>query len=90
MAGNWKMNPTSIKEARELSALVASAARTLAQDKPGFNVEVTVIPPSPFLSIVADQINGTFAKLGAQDLHPAAKVNYVYRKIDPLRAMLRA
>lgn len=31
MAGNWKMNPASAKEAQELAALLASAARTTAQ-----------------------------------------------------------
>lgn len=31
MAGNWKMNPVTVKEAKELAALLASAARTTAQ-----------------------------------------------------------
>ncbi|GAX85564.1 hypothetical protein CEUSTIGMA_g12979.t1 [Chlamydomonas eustigma] len=73
MAGNWKMNPASIKEAREMAALLASSLRTIAQDKPGFDVEVVVIPPSPFLHIVADVLSGTVAKIGAQDVHPESK-----------------
>ena len=36
------------------------------QDKPGFDVEVAVIPPFPFLALVSNQLGGTFAKLGAQ------------------------
>lgn len=36
------------------------------QDKPGFDVEVAVIPPFPYLALVSNQLGGTFAKLGAQ------------------------
>ena len=86
---------TSTQEARELSALLASAMRTVvqvwnwcevgalrvadaalhlcAQDKPSFDVEVAVIPPAPFLPIVADALEGTVAFLGAQDVYPQAK-----------------
>ncbi|KAG1655181.1 hypothetical protein FOA52_004200 [Chlamydomonas sp. UWO 241] len=73
MAGNWKMNPTTRKEAMELAALVASAARTSAQDKPGFNMEVIAIPPFPYLDLVSQALTGSVAQLGAQDVHPAAK-----------------
>ena len=44
-----------------------------AQDKPSFDVEVAVIPPAPFLPIVADALEGTVAFLGAQDVYPQAK-----------------
>jgi len=47
--------------------------RTLAQDKPLFDVEVAVIPPTPFLPFVAEALEGTATKLGAQDCHPGAK-----------------
>lgn len=40
MAGNWKMNPTTIREALALAALLATTARNLARDKPDLDVEV--------------------------------------------------
>ena len=61
------------QEAKELSALLASAMRTAVQDKPSFDVEVAVIPPAPFLPIVAQALSGTVTKLGAQDCYPVAK-----------------
>ena len=62
-----------MQEAKELGALLASSMRTLVQDKPLFDVEVAVIPPTPFLSFVAEALEGTVARLGAQDCHPVAK-----------------
>lgn len=47
--------------------------RVCAQDKPSFDVEVAVIPPAPFLPIVAAALEGTVALLGAQDVFPQAK-----------------
>lgn len=73
MAGNWKMNPTSLAEASELAALVASAARTTQQDKKGFDVQVAVIPPFPFLPHVASALYGTFVAVGCQDVHAKDK-----------------
>ncbi len=44
---------------------------SLPQAKP--SVDVAIIPPTPFLPIVAEALAGTRAKIGAQDVYPAAK-----------------
>lgn len=39
----------------------------VAQDTPGFGVEVLIIPPFPYLHMCADMLlSGTIVKLGAQ------------------------
>jgi len=59
MAGNWKLNPKTMDEARTLAALVGAAAR---EDKaPGVKTrecEVFVCPPSPFISEVSRIVSG--------------------------------
>jgi hypothetical protein len=55
MAGNWKLNPKTLDEARTLAALTGAAARE-EKGVPGVKpraCEVFVCPPSPFISEVA-------------------------------------
>lgn len=61
IAGNWKMN---------LDAPAAAAlGRDVVQATGRFhNIEVVVIPPFPFLSLVAKTLEGSSIGLGAQDL----------------------
>jgi hypothetical protein len=40
MAGNWKMNPTTLEECESLSALLRTTAENLKRDKPDLDVEV--------------------------------------------------
>lgn len=59
MAGNWKLNPKTMDEARTLAALVGAAAK---EDKaPGVKTrecEVFVCPPAPFISEVSRIVSG--------------------------------
>ena len=73
MAGNWKLNPATLDAATTLAALVAAAARNDAEHKPDRDVEVLVCPPYPYLHKVAELLEGTPVKLGAQDVHFEAK-----------------
>jgi hypothetical protein len=47
MAGNWKMNPTSLQDVESLSALLRTTAENLARDKPDLDVEVGRSPSCP-------------------------------------------
>lgn len=59
MAGNWKLNPKTMEEARTLAALVGAAAK---EDKaPGVKTrecEVFVCPPAAFISEVSRIVSG--------------------------------
>jgi len=59
MAGNWKLNPKTMDEARTLAALVGAAAK---EDKaPGVKTrecEVFVCPPAAFISEVSRIVSG--------------------------------
>mmetsp|Transcript_21368 Transcript_21368/g.27622 ORF Transcript_21368/g.27622 Transcript_21368/m.27622 type:complete len:288 (+) Transcript_21368:79-942(+) len=71
MAGNWKMNPTTIDEAFDLATGVAAASADLKDD-----VEVVVIPSHPFLVPVKEKIEGSKVKLGAQNCFTEDKGAY--------------
>ncbi len=62
VAGNWKMNSTSTT-ALELAKGIA--ARMGSDD----TVEAVVCPPFPYLSLVADAIQGSSVQLGAQNCY---------------------
>ena len=64
IVANWKMNPSSSKEAEELSGTVQREVRGLK------NVEIVLCPPFPYLSVV-----GALAK-GAQSCHWEQKGAY--------------
>src|SRR3989344_7336826 len=61
LAANWKLNPTSIKEAEKL---FLAASRVTKRSK---DIEILICPPTPFI----DRLNTTNieskVKLGAQD-----------------------
>ncbi len=62
LAANWKMNPTNIDDALDLVRGVLSVARGHADA-----IEVIVIPPFPWLLAVAEVLDQSGVKLGAQD-----------------------
>jgi triosephosphate isomerase len=53
MAGNWKLNPKTLDEARTLAALVGAAARDGGIGTKGSRTDVFVCPPAPFVAEVA-------------------------------------
>ena len=62
IAGNWKMNPSTLDEAVALARAVASAA----DEVPG--VTTVVCPPTIWLAGVARSIAGN-VEVGAQTMH---------------------
>ncbi len=68
VAGNWKLNPTTLSEASNLLKLIAAnfANHRIASstDVP----EVVVFPPFPFLSLALAELDGTGIKVGAQNV----------------------
>merc|ERR1719231_687635 len=65
MAGNWKMNPTTLDEAKSLATEVAKFDTSVA------NCAVCV--PFPFLPAVAEILAGSGVSVGAQDLYTEEK-----------------
>lgn len=61
IAGNWKMNPSSVEDAVALAEGVASASTSPP-------CEVVVTPPHPFLSDVADKLGDSPVKIAAQSI----------------------
>lgn len=63
VAGNWKMNTTSVGA----KALASGVRDQLA----GFDrADVALCPPFPYLSLVADVVRGTAIAVGAQNVFP--------------------
>jgi triosephosphate isomerase len=62
IAGNWKMHPGDLTEARALAEQVADAARAVS------GVEVVACPPTIWLAELARGLDGRLA-LGAQTMH---------------------
>ncbi len=62
LAANWKMNPVDGGEAVDLVRGLLPAAQASAN-----NVEVALFPPFPWLLGVAEVMEGSDVKLGAQD-----------------------
>lgn len=62
LAANWKMNPTNEDDALDLVRGVLAVARGHAD-----RVEVVIVPPFPWLLGVAEVLDGSGVKLGAQD-----------------------
>ncbi len=63
VAANWKMNPTSLREAKQILKKI----RDLLVPIVGF--EVYVAPPFPFIKSLHPLIRLTSIKLGAQNVH---------------------
>src|SRR2546430_119643 len=60
VVGNWKMNTTR-KEAQELARAVAQHTGNEQR------IQVILCPPAPYLSIVADAVQGSSVLLGGQN-----------------------
>lgn len=63
VAGNWKMF-TDTRSAHDLAVAVAHGRWTN-------DVLVAVCPPFPYLSVVANALQGSRVAMGAQDVYPA-------------------
>src|SRR5512135_748268 len=63
VAGNWKMNPGGLGEARALAEKVAEAAPEVD------GCDLVLIPPFTALGVVAEAAAGADVALGAQDLY---------------------
>ncbi|HEX2882996.1 MAG TPA: triose-phosphate isomerase [Candidatus Limnocylindria bacterium] len=63
IAGNWKMNPTTLSEATELALAVRRVADEIE------SVTSVVCPPAVWLADVARSIAGGRLELGAQTMH---------------------
>eukprot|EP00283_Hemiselmis_rufescens_P005624 CAMPEP_0173435740 /NCGR_PEP_ID=MMETSP1357-20121228/15560_1 /TAXON_ID=77926 /ORGANISM="Hemiselmis rufescens, Strain PCC563" /LENGTH=288 /DNA_ID=CAMNT_0014400759 /DNA_START=6 /DNA_END=872 /DNA_ORIENTATION=+ len=63
IAGNWKLNPATIDEAKALATAVVKSAKDNKRD-----METTVCCPYPFLAAVADICKGSKVSVGAEDV----------------------
>lgn len=61
IAGNWKMNPTTVDEAKTLAKEIADASMTA-------NAQVAICSPHPFLYSVGNIFKGSNVELGAQSV----------------------
>ena len=75
IAGNWKLNPSSIQEADGLAKGVASLLgdETCASSSAADCTEVVVFPPFPFISSVVDDLAGLGVGVGAQSIFHTAE-----------------
>jgi triosephosphate isomerase len=64
VAGNWKMNPTSVEAALALARAAAAAAGAHAD-----RLRVAVFPPTVWLRSVALELRGSGVEVGAQDCY---------------------
>lgn len=71
LIANWKMNPTTEKQAQKLASDIASG---LKKQKLSKNTEVVLCPPFPYLPAVGKNLNNI--KLGAQNCHFEEKGAY--------------
>ncbi|MDD3773773.1 MAG: triose-phosphate isomerase [Patescibacteria group bacterium] len=70
IAGNWKMNPVNIAEAK---LLVTNLKKMLV---PIVGYEVMVVPPYPYLSDLNTLLRLTSIKIGAQNIHELSSGAY--------------
>jgi len=67
IAGNWKLNPATVKEAESLLKLLATNARAFGssgKDLP----EIVVFPPFPYLATALTLLEGSGIKVGCQNI----------------------
>ncbi|GAB4258545.1 MULTISPECIES: triose-phosphate isomerase family protein [Deferrisoma] len=81
VAGNWKMHKT-VSEARALAEGVVAGVRDLT------GVEVAVAPPFTALSAVAQVLDGSPVRLGAQNVHWELEGAYTGEVSAPMLAEL--
>lgn len=79
VVANWKMNPTTVKEAEELFDFVVNSNRKFK------NIDLIFCPPFVYLSLLNLKLKtkNLKLKLGAQDMHWEAKGAYT-GEISPL------
>lgn len=63
MAGNWKLNPTTVAESLELSAELVKLTGSTS------DVDIVIFPPMPFLFPVQQNLVGSNVKLGGQNCY---------------------
>ena len=71
MAGNWKMNPATDEEAKELSSSLTKllGEETCPMDEENdFCTEVVIFPPHPFISEVKAEVEDIGITVGAQSI----------------------
>jgi triosephosphate isomerase len=71
IAGNWKLNPTTLDEAKDLATKVVKAASNSKRD-----MDTCVCCPYPFLGAVSEILKGSKVSLGAEDCFTEAKGAY--------------
>ena len=74
IAGNWKLNPTTLQEAKTMFKLLSS--NFIHHNERSNDVEVVIFPPFPFLSTAIDELEGTGIKVGAQNVGTQIKGAY--------------
>lgn len=80
LIANWKMNPSSEKEAKELISGYVDNIKTSK------GVDVVACPPFPYISTARNQYNGTKISLGGQDVFSEKKGSYTGQvSIDMLK-----
>jgi len=71
IAGNWKLNPSTLQEATNLLKLIAANFihhRTTTKEDTTILPEVVVFPPFPYLTTAIALLEGTGIKVGAQNV----------------------
>jgi triosephosphate isomerase len=70
MAGNWKMNPATEKEAIALATALTKllGEETCPMSDEEFCTEVVIFPPHPFISKVKDEVEEAGITVGAQSI----------------------
>jgi triosephosphate isomerase len=71
IAGNWKLNPSTLQEATNLLKLIAANFihhRTATRDETTILPEVVIFPPFPYLTTAISLLEGTGIKVGAQNV----------------------
>ncbi len=70
LAGNWKMNPSTLDEARALAEAIRDGVG------PTSPVSIAICPPSLYLSALDSTLEGSPLGLGAQNMHWEPKGAY--------------
>ncbi len=65
IAGNWKLNPSTLQEAKVMLKLIASYFKNHDQNE---EVDVVVFPPFPYINTAVQELEGTGIKVGAQNI----------------------
>eukprot|EP00960_Hanusia_phi_P040621 754568-Hanusia_phi.AAC.1 len=68
IAGNWKMNPESLDQAKALATSVVETSKSLKKD-----IDVCICCPHPFLTTSSDICKGSKVEVGAQDIFTEEK-----------------